>query len=109
MREKKIIKVKNGGKVKKREKGKKRGKRGKKGKKEKGIIVKKYFYNLPSLRSGIEPLLPDDFGDEALAGIKFAEEFTNRYGQPSPHFFPGSRRTSATYKANPILLLVLRN
>jgi len=41
-------------------------------------------------RSGIQPLLPDDFGDEALAGIKFGEEFTNRYGQPSPHFFPGS-------------------
>jgi len=29
-------------------------------------------------RSGIQPLLPDDFGDEALAGIKFGEEFTNR-------------------------------
>jgi len=39
---------------------------------------------------GIQPLLPDDFGDEALAGIKFAEEFSNRYGQPSPQFFPGS-------------------
>ena len=38
---------------------------------------------------GIQPLLPDDFGDEALAGIKFAEEFSNRYGQPSPQFFPG--------------------
>jgi len=47
------------------------------------------IFTQPS-RSGIEPLLPDDFGDEALAGIKFAEEFTNRYGQPSPHFFPGS-------------------
>lgn len=41
-------------------------------------------------RSGIQPLLPDDFGDEALAGIKFGEEFGNRYGQPTPAFFPGS-------------------
>ena len=41
-------------------------------------------------RSGIQPLLPDDFGDEALAGIKFGEEFGNRYGQPRPQFFPGS-------------------
>merc|ERR550519_2433667 len=41
-------------------------------------------------RSGIQPLLPDDFGDDALAGIKFGEEFCNRYGHPSPHFFPGS-------------------
>ena len=41
-------------------------------------------------RSGIQPLLPDDFGDEALAGIKFGEEFGNRYGQPWPQFFPGS-------------------
>ena len=32
-------------------------------------------------RSGIQPLLPDDFGDEALAGIKFGEEFGNRYGE----------------------------
>merc|ERR1719474_2026519 len=42
------------------------------------------------VRSGIQPLLPDDFGDEALAGIKFGEEFGNRYGQPTPAFFPGS-------------------
>jgi len=41
-------------------------------------------------RSGIQPLLPDDFGDEALAGIKFGEEFGNRYGQPRPQFFPGA-------------------
>merc|ERR1719369_688929 len=41
-------------------------------------------------RSGIQPLLPDDFGDEALAGIKFAEEFGNRYGSPHPIFFPGT-------------------
>ena len=41
-------------------------------------------------RSGIQPLLPDDFGDEALAGIKFGEEFGNRYGQPRPQFIPGS-------------------
>ena len=40
--------------------------------------------------SGIQPLLPDDFGDEALAGIKFGEEFGNRYGVPHPQFFPGS-------------------
>jgi len=39
---------------------------------------------------GIHPLLPDDFGDESLAGIKFGEEFSNRYGHPSPQFFPGS-------------------
>jgi len=44
----------------------------------------------PVSRSGIQPLLPDDFGDEALAGIKFGEEFGNRYGQPTPAFFPGS-------------------
>jgi len=47
------------------------------------------FVSQPS-RSGIQPLLPDDFGDDALAGIKFGEEFCNRYGHPSPHFFPGS-------------------
>lgn len=41
-------------------------------------------------RSGIQPLLPDDFGDEALGGIKFGEEFGNRYGHPHPQFFPGS-------------------
>ena len=46
--------------------------------------------DLISTRSGIQPLLPDDFGDEALAGIKFGEEFGNRYGQPRPQFFPGS-------------------
>ena len=45
---------------------------------------------IDDLRSGIQPLLPDDFGDEALAGIKFGEEFGNRYGQPRPQFFPGS-------------------
>ena len=39
---------------------------------------------------GIQPLLPDDFGDEALAGIKFAEEFGNRYGNPCPQFFQGN-------------------
>jgi len=43
-----------------------------------------------AIRSGIQPLLPDDFGDEALAGIKFGEEFGNRYGVPRPAFFPGS-------------------
>ena len=36
--------------------------------------------NVKLTRSGIQPLLPDDFGDEALAGIKFGEEFGNRYG-----------------------------
>ena len=41
-------------------------------------------------RSGIQPLLPDDFGDEALAVLKIEEEFGNRYGQPRPQFFPGS-------------------
>ena len=43
-----------------------------------------------AIRSGINPLLPDDFGDEALGGIRFGEEFGNRYGQPRPQFFPGS-------------------
>ena len=42
------------------------------------------------LRSGIQPMLPDDFDDEALAGIKIEEEFGNRYDQPRPLFFPGS-------------------
>ena len=51
-------------------------------------------------RFGIQPLLPDDFGDEALAGMKvlqlkivgnkFGEEFGKRYGQPTPAFFPDS-------------------
>ena len=40
--------------------------------------------------SRIQPLIPDDYGDDALAGIKFAEEFSNRYGSPHPAFFPGS-------------------
>ena len=35
-------------------------------------------------------MLPDDFDDEALAGIKIEEEFGNRYDQPRPLFFPGS-------------------
>ena len=48
-----------------------------------------FLLSQPS-RSGIQPLLPDDFGDEALAGIKFGEEFGNRYGHPHPQFFPGS-------------------
>jgi len=47
-------------------------------------------------RSGIQPLLPDDFGDEALAGIKFSEEFGNRYGSPHPIFFPGSLQDAIT-------------
>ena len=67
------------------------------------ICNRRYSFNSPvwsvlmtsnmmidDLRSGIQPLLPDDFGDEALAGIKFGEEFGNRYGQPRPQFFPGS-------------------
>ena len=40
-----------------------------------------FFENVKTTRSGIQPLLPDDFGDEALAGIKFGEEFSNRYGE----------------------------
>ena len=32
----------------------------------------------------------DDYGDEAMASIKFAEEFANRYGRPHPEFFPGT-------------------
>ena len=40
--------------------------------------------NVKPFRSGIQPLLPDDFGDEALAGIKFGEEFGNRYGESEP-------------------------
>lgn len=54
-----------------------------------------FFLAQPS-RSGIQPLLPDDFGDEALAGIKFGEEFGNRYGQPTPSFFPGSLEDALT-------------
>ena len=30
-------------------------------------------------------------------GIKFGEEFTNRYGQPSPHFFPGTNINHILY------------
>ena len=52
---------------------------------QKGLIIDDFL-----VRSGIQPLLPDDFGDEALAGIKFGEEFGNRFGQPTPQFFPGS-------------------
>jgi len=48
------------------------------------------FFMAQPVRSGIQPLLPDDFGDEDLAGIKFGEEFSARYGQPHPAFFPGS-------------------
>ena len=51
-------------------------------------------------RSGIHPLLPDDFGDEALGGIKFGEEFGNRYGQPGPQFFPGSLDNALTEACN---------
>ena len=36
------------------------------------------------------PLLPDDYGDETMAAIKFSEEFIGRYGRPHPGFFPGS-------------------
>ncbi|XP_040563996.1 FAS-associated factor 1 isoform X2 [Lepeophtheirus salmonis] len=36
------------------------------------------------------PLIPDDYGDESLAGVKFAEEFAIRYGSPHPNFFPGN-------------------
>ena len=42
------------------------------------------YMNVKPFRSGIQPLLPDDFGDEALAGIKFGEEFGNRYGESEP-------------------------
>jgi len=52
------------------------------------------------VRSGIQPLLPDDFGDEALAGIKFGEEFGNRYGVPHPQFFPGSLDDALTDACN---------
>ena len=30
------------------------------------------------------------FNMTSLTGIKFGEEFGNRYGQPIPAFFPGS-------------------
>ena len=36
------------------------------------------------------PLLPDDYGDEAMAAIKFSEEFESRYGRPHPAFFPAT-------------------
>ena len=48
------------------------------------------------LRSGIQPMLPDDFGDEALAVLKIEEEFGNRYGQPRLQFFPGSLNDALT-------------
>jgi len=39
----------------------------------------------------IQPLIPDDFGtDDAMAAITFAEQFSDRYGNPHPAFFPGS-------------------
>ena len=41
-------------------------------------------------KNRLQPLIPDDYGDEALASIKFAEEFSNRYGHPHPGFFPGT-------------------
>jgi hypothetical protein len=40
--------------------------------------------------------LPDDFGDEALAGIKFGEEFTNRY----PYF-----KNSVTGTAKSLIIM----
>ncbi len=38
----------------------------------------------------MQPLIPDDYGDEVMASIKFSEEFANRYGTPHPNFFPGT-------------------
>jgi len=38
----------------------------------------------------LRPLTPDEYSDEAMGGIKFAEEFAARYGTPHPRFFPGS-------------------
>lgn len=38
----------------------------------------------------LRPLIPDDYGDEAMAAIKFSEEFAARYGEPHPNFFPGT-------------------
>lgn len=32
----------------------------------------------------------ENLDDLSLAGIRFSEEFTNRYGTPHPPFFPGS-------------------
>eukprot|EP00096_Caligus_rogercresseyi_P008130 TRINITY_DN264_c4_g1_i2.p1 TRINITY_DN264_c4_g1~~TRINITY_DN264_c4_g1_i2.p1 ORF type:complete len:381 (-),score=105.55 TRINITY_DN264_c4_g1_i2:820-1962(-) len=43
-----------------------------------------------SSKSRLCPLIPDDYGDESMAGIKFSEEFALRYGSPHPNFFPGS-------------------
>jgi len=41
--------------------------------------------------SRLQSLLPDDYGsDDTMAALKFSEEFTNRYGNPHPDFFPGS-------------------
>ena len=48
-----------------------------------------YFAPEPSHSKRIQPLLPDDYGDETMGAIKFAEEFANRYGSPHPSFFPG--------------------
>ncbi len=38
----------------------------------------------------LQPLIPDDYGDEVMASLKFGEEFAHRYGTPHPNFFPGS-------------------
>lgn len=38
----------------------------------------------------LQPLIPDDYGDNVMASLKFSEEFTARYGTPHPGFFPGT-------------------
>ena len=58
----------------------------------------------------IQPLIPDDYGsDDAMAAIRFAEEFSNRYGQPHPMFFPGSLddaiRESCNQPAKDVMML----
>ena len=38
----------------------------------------------------LQPLIPDDFGDDVMASLRFSEEFAHRYGNPHPSFFPGT-------------------
>ncbi|KAJ4448215.1 hypothetical protein ANN_10229 [Periplaneta americana] len=38
----------------------------------------------------MQPLIPDNVEDETAGCIHFADQFTNRYGECHPEFFPGS-------------------
>ena len=64
------------------------------------ISARSYLLEKNSIDFRARQDIPDDFGDEALAGIKFGEEFGNRYGQPRPQFFPGSLDDALTDVSN---------